>query len=47
MLDPVLRAYFSGGLVSLSLWCVTLFAAEIGEIVFYYWFLSPGVGPAH
>jgi hypothetical protein len=44
---PVLRAYFSGGLVSLSLWCVTLFAAGIGGIVFYYSFLSPGVGPAH
>ena len=43
---PVLRAYFSGGLVSLILWCVTGFAAGIGGIIFYYSFLSPGVGPA-
>jgi len=43
---PVLRAYFSSGFVSLILWSVTGFAAGIGGIVFYYSFLSPGVGPA-
>ncbi len=46
---PVLRAYFSPGIwgiASLCLWVVTLFAAGIGGIVFYYSFLSPGVGRA-
>jgi hypothetical protein len=43
---PVMRAYFSWGVVSLVLWCVTVFAAGIAGIVFYYSFLSPGVGPA-
>lgn len=42
----VLRAYFSSGVVSLILWIITGFAAGIGGIVFYYAFLSPGVGPA-
>jgi hypothetical protein len=43
---PMLRAYFSWGIVSLLLWVVTLFAAGIGGIVLYYSFLSPGVGRA-
>jgi hypothetical protein len=42
----VLRAYFAWGIGSLILWFVTLFAAGIGGIIFYYAFLSPGVGRA-
>ena len=38
--------YFDLGIVSLLLWSVTLFAAGIAGIIFYYTFLSPGVGPA-
>jgi hypothetical protein len=42
----ILRAYYGWGPVSLILWFVTIFAAGIVGIVFYYSFLSPGVGPA-
>jgi len=45
-IHPVLRAYFSSGLVSVFLWSVTGFVAGIGGILFYYAFLSPGVGSA-
>jgi hypothetical protein len=41
-----LRAYYGWGIASLILWFVTLFAVGIGGIIFYYSFLSPGVGRA-
>ena len=43
---PVLREYFSAGVLSMILWIVTGFAAGIGGIVFYHAVLSPGVRPA-
>jgi len=44
--NPVLRAYFGWGLVSLILWSVTVFAAGFVGIVFYGIFLVQRVGPA-
>jgi hypothetical protein len=42
----VLRAYFSWGLVSLILWCVTVLAAGIGGLILADAFMSPGAGRA-